>query len=170
MNKINLFLFSSLFIGILFLIFIETLLNPNEKTIEVSSFPAFEMNELNEEPINQNSFQEGEYKLINVWATWCVNCKLEHGFLMQKKNEGFQILGLNYKDDINKAIKWLNQFGNPYQINLFDNLGDYGFKLGVSGAPETYLLDKKNLIIQKHIGIMSDEVWKNKFKPLIRND
>ena len=82
MNKINLFLFSSLFIGILFLIFIVTLLNPNEKTIEVSSFPAFEMNELNEEPINQYSFQEGEYKLINVWATWCVNCKLEHGFLM----------------------------------------------------------------------------------------
>ena len=64
MNKINLFLFSSLSIGILFLIFIVTLLNPNEKTIEVSSFPAFEMNELNEEPINQNSFQEGEYKLI----------------------------------------------------------------------------------------------------------
>ena len=70
MNKINLFLFSSLFIGILFLIFIVTLLNPNEKTIEVSSIPAFEMNELNEEPINQNSFQEGEYKLINVCATW----------------------------------------------------------------------------------------------------
>ena len=119
MNKINLFLFSSLFVGILFLIFIVTLLNPNEKTIEVSSFPAFEMNELNEEPINQNSFQEGEYKLINVWATWCVNCKLEHGFLMSLQNKGVKIFGLNYKDDKEKALRWLDQFGNPYCCLLY---------------------------------------------------
>ena len=168
MNKIILFLFSSLFIGILFLIFIVTLLNPNEKTIEVSSFPAFEMNELNEEPINQNSFQEGEYKLINVWATWCVNCKLEHGFLMSLQNKGIKIFGLNYKDDKEKALRWLNQFGNPYWKTIYDPRGNFGLEIGVSGAPETYLIDKRNKIIQKHIGILDDKVWVNKFTNLMK--
>ena len=69
MNKLNLFIFSSLFIGILFLIFVMTLLNPNEKTIEVSNFSAFEMNELNEEPINQNAFKEGEYKFCLLYTS-----------------------------------------------------------------------------------------------------
>ena len=91
MNKFRLFIFSTISIGILFSIFTLTLLNPNEKLIEVSSFPSFEMEELTEDIINQDAFIEGEYKLINVWATWCVNCKLEHGFLMNLKNKGIKI-------------------------------------------------------------------------------
>ena len=168
MNKLNLFIVSSFFIGILFLTFVMTLLNPNEKTIEVSSFSAFEMNELNDEPINQNAFKEGEYKLINVWATWCVNCKLEHGFLMSLENKGIKIFGLNYKDDKEKALRWLDQFGNPYWKTIYDPRGDLGLEIGVSGAPETYLIDKKNKIIQKHIGIINEDVWVNKFTKLMK--
>ena len=163
----SVFLFATL---ALMLIFYLELSKDESYSFEEKVLPPLNLKTFDGTYYSNDQLDSDNYKLINVWATWCVNCKLEHGFLMQKKNEGFQILGLNYKDDINKAIKWLNQFGNPYQINLFDNLGDYGFKLGVSGAPETYLLNKKNLIIQKHIGIMSEEVWKNKFKPLIKND
>ena len=72
---------------------------------------------------------------------------------MAKKTEGWNIVGLNYKDDLEKAFKWLDQYGNPYSVNLYDQDGEYGFSLGVSGAPETYLL-KEDKILQKHIGIM----------------
>ena len=66
---------------------------------------------------------------------------------------------MNYKDDLEKAFKWLNQYGNPYSVNLYDQDGTYGFNLGVSGAPETYLL-KEDKILQKHIGIMSEKFGK----------
>ena len=168
MNKFRLFIFSTISIGILFSIFTFTLLNPNEKLIEVSSFPSFEMKELTEDIINQDSFIEGEYKLINVWATWCVNCKLEHGFLMNLKNKGIKIFGLNYKDDKEKAIRWLDQFGNPYWKTIYDPRGNFGLEIGVSGAPETYLIDKENKIIQKHIGIVNENIWTNKFIKLIK--
>ena len=105
--------------------------------------------------------------MINVWATWCINCKLEHGFLMQKKEEGWNIIGLNYKDNMEKASRWLSQYGNPYSLNLYDKNGDYGFSLGVSGAPETYLV-KKGKVLQRHIGIMTDKVWDDKFISLIK--
>ena len=134
-----------------------------------SSFPDFNLGSLSDE--SRLLTKRDIIKLpalINVWATWCINCKLEHGFLMAKKTEGWNIVGLNYKDDLEKAFKWLDQYGNPYSVNLYDQDGTYGFSLGVSGAPETYLL-KEDKILQKHIGIMSEKVWEDKFFPLIKN-
>ena len=87
---------------------------------------------------------------------------------MSLENKGIKIFGLNYKDNKEKALRWLDQFGNPYWKTIYDPSGDFGLEIGVSGAPETYLIDKKNKIIQKHIGIINEDVWINKFTKLMK--
>ena len=99
--------------------------------------------------------------MINVWATWCVNCKLEHGFLMSLQNKGIKIFGLNYKDDKEKALRWLDQFGNPYWKTIYDPRGNFGLEIGVSFLVSKVLyllhlplqLEYKNPIIHGHHSI-----------------
>ena len=167
MKKIYLIILPLAFVGIISLFFVLNLNYENEDILIVSDIPDFKMTDLSGNTIDRSVFTENEYKLINVWATWCINCKLEHGFLMYLKRENFKIIGLNYKDNIEKANKWLVQFGNPYKKNIFDQKGELGFELGVAGAPETYLVNKQNKILYKHIGIMNEDIWNQKFLPLI---
>jgi len=167
MKKIYLIILPLAFVGIISLFFVLNLNYENEDILIVSDIPDFKMTDLSGNKIDRSVFTENEYKLINVWATWCINCKLEHGFLMYLKRENFKIIGLNYKDNIEKANKWLVQFGNPYKKNIFDQKGELGFELGVAGAPETYLVNKQNKILYKHIGIMNEDIWNQKFLPLI---
>ena len=167
MKKIYLIILPLAFVGIISLFFVWNLNYENEDILIVSDIPDFKMTDLSGNKIDRSVFTENEYKLINVWATWCINCKLEHGFLMYLKRENFKIIGLNYKDNIEKANKWLVQFGNPYKKNIFDQKGELGFELGVAGAPETYLVNKQNKILYKHIGIMNQDIWNQKFLPLI---
>lgn len=167
MKKIYLIILPLAFVGIISLFFVLNLNYENEDILIVSDIPDFKMTDLSGNKIDRSVFTDNEYKLINVWATWCINCKLEHGFLMYLKRENFKIIGLNYKDNIEKANKWLVQFGNPYKKNIFDQKGELGFELGVAGAPETYLVNKQNKILYKHIGIMNQDIWNQKFLPLI---
>ena len=160
--------FSLILILFIFSIFFVNLFEEGEVNFPEKNLPSGEIKTFEGNILDVNFLQKNEFSLLNVWATWCINCKLEHGFLMAKKTEGWNIVGLNYKDDLEKAFKWLDQYGNPYSVNLYDQDGEYGFSLGVSGAPETYLL-KEDKILQKHIGIMSEKVWKDKFIPLINN-
>ena len=167
MKKIYLIILPLAFVGIISLFFVLNLNYENEDILIVSDIPDFKMTDLSGNKIDRSVFTDNEYKLINVWATWCINCKLEHGFLMYLKRENFKIIGLNYKDNKEKANKWLVQFGNPYKKNIFDQKGELGFELGVAGAPETYLVNKQNKILYKHIGIMNEDIWNQKFLPLI---
>ena len=167
MKKIYLIILPLAFLGIISLFFVWNLNYENEDILIVSDIPDFKMTDLSGNIIDRSVFTDNEYKLINVWATWCINCKLEHGFLMYLKQENFKIIGLNYKDNIEKANKWLVQFGNPYKKNIFDQKGELGFELGVAGAPETYLVNKQNKILYKHIGVMNEDIWNQKFLPLI---
>ena len=167
MKKIYLIILPLAFVGIISLFFVLNLNYENEDILIVSDIPDFKMTDLSGNKIDRSVFTDNEYKLINVWATWCINCKLEHGFLMYLKRENFKIIGLNYKDNIEKANKWLVQFGNPYKKNIFDQKGELGFELGVAGAPETYLVNKQNKILYKHIGIMNEDIWNQKFLPLL---
>ena len=79
-----------------------------------------------------------------------------------------RIIGLNYKDDTDAARKWLTDLGNPYQWNIVDQQGTLGIDLGVFGAPETYLLDTKGVIRFKHVGVVDQRVWDEKFLPIIQ--
>ena len=92
---------------------------------------------------------KGKPALVNVWATWCVACKVEHPVLNQLAKQGVTIYGVNYKDDNAAAQKWLREFHDPYQLNISDAQGSLGLDLGVYGAPETFIVDKQGIIRHK---------------------
>ena len=76
------------------------------------------------------------------------------------------IIGLNYKDERIKSISWLDRLGDPYLLNLFDVNGEMGINMGIYGAPESFFVDADGIIQYRHVGILNDEVWKEKIIPL----
>jgi len=111
----------------------------------------------------------GKVTLLNVWATWCPSCRIEHPYLAELTAQGVPIIGLNYKDDDEKARRWLLRYGNPYQLVIADHQGRLGLDLGVFGAPETYLIDSTGVIRFKHVGVLNDRVWQSKIAPLYQS-
>ena len=111
----------------------------------------------------------GKVWLLNVWAPWCVSCRQEHPELMRLARSGaVPIYGLNWKDKDREAAGLLTAIGNPY-VEVADDLsGQAGIDWGVTGTPETYVIDKKGIIRMKQIGIITDAVWQTKFVPLLR--
>ena len=131
-------------------------------------FPVFSLNRLeDEQPIYRDSLL-GEVNLVNVWATWCAACKYEHPVLNQLAEQGINIVGINYKDNNQAALKWLDTLGNPYRFNIVDPLGSLGVDLGVFGAPETYVVDKQGIIRYKHVGIVDRQVWTETLQPIYK--
>tara|TARA_B100001540_G_C15690432_1_gene589010 strand:- start:136 stop:591 length:456 start_codon:yes stop_codon:yes gene_type:complete len=108
---------------------------------------------------NSNDFIENnKFTLINIWSSWCVPCRSEHYELMDlNKKTNLNIVGLNYKDKKNNAIKFLNELGNPFSIVLTDPEGIISISLGAYGVPETYLLNNESKIIKKYIGPLTNE-------------
>jgi len=120
------------------------------------------------EKIITNKDLQGEYALVNVWATWCAACKQEHAALMYLAEQlQVPIYGLNYKDDRGSAIDWLNRYGDPYIANIFDENGRIGIDFGVYGAPETFLIDADGIIHHKLVGVMTPAIWEAQFLPKI---
>ena len=108
---------------------------------------------------------------INVWATWCIACKVEHPFLMKLKEESvLTVYGLNYKDNRSKAIKLLEIDVNPFELSIFDQQGKLAIDLGVYGAPETFFVDKEGIIRERHVGVLTTKVWKEKFEKFLTED
>ena len=89
---------------------------------------------------------------MNIWSSWCVPCRDEHGFLKELSDEkNLKLIGLNYKDNKESANKFLNELGNPYDIIFSDPKGIIAIDWGAYGVPETYLI-KNKMIIKKTIG------------------
>lgn len=110
----------------------------------------------------------GQVSLLNVWATWCASCKLEHRLLMAiSKAHMIPLYGLDYKDDRQQATALLKQIGNPYELNAFDNNGQAAIELGVYGTPETFIIDTNGLVRYKHIGPITLQDWQYTLFPLI---
>jgi cytochrome c biogenesis protein CcmG, thiol:disulfide interchange protein DsbE len=133
--------------------------------------PAFALPQLSHP---QNLFSDrqlyGHVTLLNVWATWCSNCQLEHPVLVDiSQTQHIPIYGLNYKDSRTRAIQWLQHYGNPYRAIGFDHAGKVAINLGVYGTPETFIIDQHGIIRYKHIGPITQEVWENVIKPEINH-
>ena len=113
---------------------------------------------------------KGAPMLVNLWATWCPSCRVEHPYLLKISREyGVKIVGLNYKDDRNAAIEWLDKLENPYQFVIFDEQGRLGLDLGAYGAPETYVVDAEGIIRYRHVGVIDEIVWLKVLAPLIES-
>lgn len=123
--------------------------------------PAFSLPDLFDENklITEDVFV-GAPTVLNVWATWCPSCKLEHPFLLDLAAQGVRIVGLDYKDDNEPALRWLKDLGNPYRVTIADRRGALGLDLGVYGAPETYIIDAQGIIRAKHVGVLDQEIWR----------
>ena len=110
----------------------------------------------------------GEIAIVNVWATWCPSCHIEHPYLNAlARDKGVVIYGVNYNDELQKARNWLAQKGNPYRFNIFDKRGRLGLDMGVTGAPETYLIDHRGFVRLRYQGPLNEKVWQQTFVPLI---
>lgn len=109
----------------------------------------------------------GQVTLLNVWATWCISCRVEHPYLNKLSAEGMRIIGLNYKDDVVAAKKWLKDLHNPYELSIVDADGRMGLDLGVFGAPETYVVDAQGVIRYKHVGVVDERVWQRDIAPVV---
>lgn len=132
--------------------------------------PEFRLEDLAEPgKLYDQAIFKGEPLLLNVWATWCPTCHAEHQFLNQLAGEGVKIIGMNYKDQRDKAVAWLNNLGNPYLISIFDGDGMLGLDLGVYGAPETFLIDANGVIRYRHVGDVNPQNWQETLQPLYQS-
>lgn len=111
----------------------------------------------------------GKVWLLNVWASWCIGCREEHGWLLEYARSGaVPIYGLNYKDKHEDAVAWLQELGDPYVLSAVDLDGRVAIDYGVYGAPETYLIDQGGTIRFKQVGPLSPDVWSTKVLPMVQ--
>jgi cytochrome c biogenesis protein CcmG/thiol:disulfide interchange protein DsbE len=132
--------------------------------------PSFSLSQLADEKLAfAPDDMKGKVWLLNVWASWCVSCRVEHPLLVEmSKKKVVPIVGLNYKDRRDEGLQWLQRFGNPYSLSAFDVEGKVGIDYGVYGVPETFVIDKQGVIRYKQIGPITPESWDAKIMPLIR--
>jgi len=146
-------------------------LNPREVPSPLVDKPApmFNLPQLHD-PSKQFSPQDmkGKVWLLNVWASWCVSCKVEHPVLMALSRQNIvPIYGLDYKDQREAGIAWLRDSGNPYVLSAVDKEGRIGIDYGVYGVPETYVIDKEGVIRYKQIGPVTQLSLHEKILPLV---
>lgn len=163
----------ALFVGLVIFLAIGLRRDPHEVPSPLINKPApvFQLPQLHEQA-KTFSPQEmrGKVWLLNVWASWCISCREEHPLLLALARSGeVPLYGLNYKDQRNDAIAWLDELGNPYLLSAADLDGRVGIDYGVYGAPETYLIDRDGVIRFKHIGPLTPAVLQNQLLPLARN-
>ncbi|HKC17383.1 MAG TPA: DsbE family thiol:disulfide interchange protein [Steroidobacteraceae bacterium] len=114
----------------------------------------------------ENTALLGGWHLVNVWGTWCPQCRVEHDTLLQIKAEGrVPIIGIDWKDEDSVAMDWLSQLGNPYSVVATDHDGRVAIDWGVYGAPESFLVNPQGIVVEKLIGAMTMEDWNNRFLP-----
>jgi len=131
-------------------------------------FPAFRLPALLGEREVDESLLKGKVSIVNVWATWCPTCLYEHPFLVALAERGeVAVYGINYKDDVDKARQWLASKGNPFAVNIVDASGKLGLDLGVTGAPETFVVDSAGKVRMRYQGGLDEKIWQRNFVPLL---
>lgn len=111
----------------------------------------------------------GQVSLVNIFGSWCVACRIEHPLLMNiARNKTIPIMGVDWKDKPGDGAKWLNRFGNPYSRIGDDRAGRVAIDFGVTGAPETFVIDHQGVIRYKHVGPITEYDWYETLLPLIK--
>jgi cytochrome c biogenesis protein CcmG/thiol:disulfide interchange protein DsbE len=171
MNK-KLFIPLVVFAVLVGFLFVGLFLNPREVPSPLigKPAPAFTLNQLHKpDRTLATADMKGQVWLLNVWASWCISCREEHPLLVElAKAKIVPIVGLNYKDEPAAGMKWLAQYGDPYNLSIVDRDGAVGIDFGVYGVPETFVIDKQGTIRFKQIGPVTVEALEKKIIPLVR--
>mgnify|MGYP001390058523 FL=1 len=165
--KKNLLILPSIFFFIILSIFFYLLIierNPSELPSNLlnKNVPIFETESLfkNEKFISSQEFKN-EIILVNFFATWCKPCRDEHVYIKRFSNKkGIKVIGVNYKDNSKKTIKWLKNLGNPYSDVLIDKNGRVAIDWGVYGIPETFIVNSSGIIKYRHVGPITNKIYK----------
>jgi cytochrome c biogenesis protein CcmG/thiol:disulfide interchange protein DsbE len=162
-NKFSLFAVI-IFLSFCFAIFYKGLNHTNTYTPKITdkkNIPIFEAKNFNSSTYlnSKKIFEEDVYYIVNIWASWCVPCRTEHPLLMKlSKNDSAKLIGLNYRDNLDNAKKFINEFGNPYSQILTDSDGTLSVELGAYGVPETFIIDKNKKIVKRFIGPINRKI------------
>lgn len=173
----------ALFLGLCVFLFKGLYSDPTIRESEVLTkpFPVFKLPDLQDEKIiHTNELFTDKVTLINVWGVWCITCAIELPYLTALSEQGLRVVGLYYDQDLDPdfGIKTLNRvrqevnqmtarYGNPFAFNIFDVYRDTSLDLGVTGAPETFLVDQNGVIRVHHLGDINPRVWRQKFSPVL---
>ena len=110
----------------------------------------------------------GEPYLLNVWGSWCPECRTEHPVLTRfAETKRIRVIGYNLTDEHADALRWLEQFGNPYWLVLTDYTGQTAIDWGIYGAPETFLVDAAGIVRWKHVGPMDEATIEQELMPRV---
>ena len=146
------------------------------KPVPAFSLPAL----MNSDTTYTESALKGQVTILNVWGVWCITCAVELPYLTQlRKDEGVRFVGLYFDQDIDpdfgaksltqvqqEVTAMLKRFGNPYQFNIYDTYRDLSLDLGVTGAPEHFVIDAQGTVRLHHVGDINERVWRNKIEPV----
>jgi cytochrome c biogenesis protein CcmG/thiol:disulfide interchange protein DsbE len=131
--------------------------------------PVFELAGLrpDEAAVSSTRFA-GKPWLLNVWASWCAGCRIEHPLLIDlARRQDVVLVGLNWKDERADALRWLDRFGDPYHAIAADPDNRVGIHYGVYGAPETFVIDGAGMIRHKFVGPLSPQDVNQTLLPLL---
>jgi cytochrome c biogenesis protein CcmG/thiol:disulfide interchange protein DsbE len=110
----------------------------------------------------------GQVSLLNVFGSWCPPCAIEHPMLMQISRSGqVPIYGIDWKDEPGAGARWLERHGNPYVRVGDDEAGTLAIDLGLTGAPETFLVDREGRVRYRHVGVITEADWRDTLQPMI---
>jgi cytochrome c biogenesis protein CcmG, thiol:disulfide interchange protein DsbE len=106
-------------------------------------------------------------KLVNFWASWCGPCRVEHPILAELAEDGMTVIGVNYKDDPEKALRFLSELGDPYAKVGADATGRTGLDWGIYGVPETFVIAADGTVLMRHPGPLTEDAVANRLEPAI---
>ena len=170
------------FVTLVFFLYQGLFSDPRERDSQVLAqpMPTFSLPDLMDpNVIHTNQVFIGQVTLLNIWGVWCVTCAIELPYLTELSQQGVRFVGLYYDQDLDpdfgtktlarvqqEVTETTNQLGNPFEFNIFDVYRDTSLDLGVTGAPETLLIDQQGVIRVHHIGDINPRVWETKFAPI----
>ncbi len=159
----------TVFIALIMLLAVGLTINPRRIPSPFIDKPAPELTlpELYNPNININNDRfRDQVWVLNVWASWCGECRREHRWLFELAGK-VTLVGLNKEDATSDALRWLRELGNPYQVIAVDREGKTSLDWGVYGVPETFVMDKRGIVRYKHIGAIDETALRSTILPLI---
>lgn len=168
-KRMMIFIVPFIIFVLMMVMFFNRLGKPAEITISTSMnkpLPAFSLPLLsNPNHIMTNADLPKQPFLLNAWGSWCPTCKIEHPFLMELYAQGVPIVGINYKDELSEALDYLNRYKDPFLFSIQDLEGKYGLDLGLTGAPETFVVDASGVVYKHLTGEINETNWAESIKP-----